>query len=112
MSSNGMWIRPERRRLIYERDRWRCRHCGGKVTTHPGPRRATLDHDLPRSLGGTHCSDNLLTACLSCNSSRKDLLICIIVVDLADAPQCRSSPRARARRHRRAPGTGARARRG
>ncbi len=55
---------PELRASLFERDRWRCRYCGEIVTTDT----ATLDHVLPRSLGGPNTAENLATACLTCNS--------------------------------------------
>lgn len=73
-SRNGKgskWIRPKRRRAIYERDGWRCFWCGADlkevVSRHRG-----LDHIWPRSRGGTHHSDNLLTSCTPCNSRRSN----------------------------------------
>lgn len=70
------WIRPEKRAALYERDGWECVYCGR------GPRAArrmrlaqvvlTLDHLTPRSVGGDNSVANLVTACVSCNSSRGD----------------------------------------
>lgn len=63
MSSNGMWIRPKRRREIYARDGWKCVRCA------LGPEhgiKLTLNHKTPRALGGGHESENLETLCLSC----------------------------------------------
>ena len=34
----------------------------------------TFDHVTPRSCGGEDSEDNLLAACLRCNSTRKDQL--------------------------------------
>ncbi len=55
---------PEKRREIFERDRWICQYCGEKVT----PENATLDHFIPQSKGGKHSKENLRTCCLICNS--------------------------------------------
>jgi HNH endonuclease len=74
--ASGQWIRREKRAAIYERDGWACVYCGR------GPRDArrmsqavvilTLDHLTPRSLDGTNDARNLVSACKSCNSSRRD----------------------------------------
>jgi hypothetical protein len=55
---------PEKRKLIFERDKWICCYCGEKVTID----NATLDHFHPQHLGGTHSKENLKTCCLTCNS--------------------------------------------
>jgi hypothetical protein len=48
------------RRLIYERDEYRCVICGATEDL-------TLDHIFPWSLGGRDTEDNLRTLCRSCN---------------------------------------------
>lgn len=70
------WIRPEKRRRIYERDRWRCVWCTAEVYSprggheSPGARLATLDHVKPRDEGGTNDASNLVTCCDECNEFR------------------------------------------
>lgn len=54
----------EKRRKIFERDKWVCRYCGEKVTSE----NVTLDHFVPQSRGGKHTKENLRTCCLICNS--------------------------------------------
>lgn len=76
MAKEGNWIRSEKRIAIYERDGWACAYCGR------GPRQQTplrltgvvlsLDHLVPQSQGGSNHETNLVTACISCNSSRQD----------------------------------------
>ena len=56
----------ENRIKIYERDNYRCRHCGKQLTRFT----ATLDHVHPVAEGGDNSADNLVTACLSCNSRK------------------------------------------
>ncbi len=63
------WIRPDRRLAIYLRDGHRCAYCGRTETT------MTLDHVVPCHLGGENGSDNLVTCCLSCNSSKRALTL-------------------------------------
>ena len=64
------WIRPERRMAIYARDGFACTFCG--ETADEGVA-LSLDHVLPREMGGGHESTNLVTACVSCNSAKRDL---------------------------------------
>ncbi|MGH9044244.1 MAG: HNH endonuclease [Acidimicrobiales bacterium] len=55
---------PQLRATLLERDGWRCRYCGEVLTTS----NATLDHVIPRSLDGPNTVENLVAACLACNS--------------------------------------------
>ena len=55
---------PERRRELFERDKWVCCYCGDKVTE----KNATLDHSNPQSKGGKHTKNNLKTCCFVCNA--------------------------------------------
>jgi HNH endonuclease len=54
----------EKRREIFERDKWTCQYCGEKI----GSENSTLDHYIPRSKGGDNSKENLKAACLMCNS--------------------------------------------
>lgn len=51
------------RELIFERDRYRCRHCGTSNDL-------SLDHVYPKSKGGTDDPENLQTLCRPCNSRK------------------------------------------
>ncbi len=53
------------RREVFRRDRHVCQYCG---STHP----LTLDHVLPRSRGGLHRWENVVTACVTCNGRKGD----------------------------------------
>ncbi|MCX9012191.1 MAG: HNH endonuclease signature motif containing protein [Candidatus Methanoperedens sp.] len=55
---------PEKRREMFERDKWICQYCGEKVA----PENVTLDHFIPQSKGGKHSKENLKTCCFICNS--------------------------------------------
>jgi 5-methylcytosine-specific restriction endonuclease McrA len=58
-------------RDIYDRDRWVCGICNGKVDKrlkYPHPMSASLDHIIPLAKGGTHTRDNVQLAHLVCNS--------------------------------------------
>lgn len=54
----------ERRKEIFERDKYTCFYCGEKVSNI----NATLDHYIPQHKGGKNTKENLKTACLICNS--------------------------------------------
>ncbi len=51
------------RRNIYARDRGRCQYCGERFSTSE----LSLDHVLPRSLGGKTTWDNIVCCCVACN---------------------------------------------
>ena len=69
------WLTKVRRRRIYARDGHRCVYCGKLAE------RLTLDHVIPRCQGGTHATENLITACMECNRSRGNTPIAEFVVD-------------------------------
>lgn len=52
------YISAETRRLVLERDNWRCRRCGQEDLD-----KLTLHHVVYRSQGGKHGPDNLVTLC-------------------------------------------------
>lgn len=56
-------ISGQLRTQVYERDLYRCVHCG----THKD---LSVDHIYPERLGGTLDLDNLQTLCRPCNSSK------------------------------------------
>ena len=62
------------RRAIYERDGWTCQLCDGVIdpgaTEHAD--RASLDHIVPQSRGGSHDPSNLRMAHVGCNARRRD----------------------------------------
>jgi len=49
------------KREVLRRDEYTCQYCGQK-TPH-----LTIDHVIPRSLGGNHTWQNLVAACPACN---------------------------------------------
>jgi hypothetical protein len=65
------WIRADLRLAIYLRDDFRCLYCGADLRD-ADPRDVTLDHVKAHIDGGTNKPSNLVTACLSCNCSKKD----------------------------------------
>lgn len=62
--NNDYFSSDEKRREVFERDKWACQYCGEKVSAD----NSTLDHYVPQSKGGDNSKDNLKAACLTCNS--------------------------------------------
>lgn len=54
------------RRNIYARDRNTCQYCGRRYPTHE----LSIDHVTPRSQGGGSTWQNLVCACVACNSRK------------------------------------------
>ncbi len=52
------------RREVFRRDKFTCQYCGIKY------RNLTIDHILPRHLGGPHSWENVVTACAPCNHKK------------------------------------------
>ncbi len=55
---------PLTRRALFARDGGRCAYCGASA--------ATIDHVIPRSRGGRHTWDNVVSACHRCNHQKAD----------------------------------------
>jgi len=49
------------RREVFRRDGYTCQYCGTRTGS------LTLDHVIPKHLGGEHSWENLVTACSACN---------------------------------------------
>lgn len=61
--------KPVSRRLRFEvlrRDGYTCRYCGAQAPDVP----LTVDHVIPRTLGGATEPSNLVTACRDCNNGK------------------------------------------
>ncbi|HEY9651926.1 MAG TPA: HNH endonuclease [Coleofasciculaceae cyanobacterium] len=58
-------VPPVNRREVLRRDKHACQYCGST-------KQLTLDHVIPRSKGGKHTWDNVVTACEKCNSRKGD----------------------------------------
>lgn len=61
----------ENRVKVFERDRYKCRYCEKQLTRFT----ATLDHVRAIAEGGDNSFDNLVTACLNCNSRKHHRLV-------------------------------------
>ncbi len=55
---------PLSRRAIFARDGGKCAYCSAPATS--------LDHVIPRSRGGTHAWENIVSACHKCNFQKAD----------------------------------------
>ncbi len=55
---------PLTRKAVFARDGGRCVYCGATATS--------LDHVVPRSRGGAHAWDNVVSACGRCNHVKAD----------------------------------------
>lgn len=60
---------PATRAAVMLRDAFVCQYCGET----PGRHLLTVDHVIPRSRGGSHDWDNLVTACTRCNQKKGSL---------------------------------------
>ena len=49
------------RREVFRRDNYTCQYCGKKTSD------LTIDHVIPRHLGGKHVWNNVVAACSHCN---------------------------------------------
>jgi hypothetical protein len=58
----------EKRMRVFERDEYKCRRCGKRLTRFT----ATLDSVTPNADVGGDRIENLLTSCVDCNTSKRD----------------------------------------
>ena len=56
------------RRSILLRDRYRCQYCGERFESED----LTFDHVIPRAAGGQTTWTNILSACVDCNTAKRD----------------------------------------
>ena len=59
---------PFSRANVFMRDRFACQYCGRSHKPHE----LTLDHVIPRSLGGDTGWENVVSACKRCNAKKGD----------------------------------------
>lgn len=52
------------RKNVFKRDQHKCAYCGR------GDLQLTVDHIVPRAMGGQDTWENLVTACLPCNNKK------------------------------------------
>lgn len=73
---------------IFERDEWICGLCSTLIDRHlrgDSWMRATLDHIVPLSKGGTHTFDNVQAAHWRCNMAKGDRLTLDLDADTIEA---------------------------
>lgn len=62
-------------RRVVELDGWDCAYCGCHLVLPPAAPRATIDHVMPKALGGAGRSiSNMVLACGPCNAAKSDQL--------------------------------------
>lgn len=66
MTKDSSPVTKRTRFEVFKRDEHRCRYCGATQEDA----RLTIDHVIPRSLGGTNEPTNLVTACSDCNAGK------------------------------------------
>ena len=73
MANRYRGLKREKRILILIRDQQRCRYCGLELdpfVDDDHPLFLTVDHVMPRCLGGTSEFKNLVVACRPCNQRK------------------------------------------
>jgi len=68
MSRASNFVTKPIRLAIYNRDDCQCIICGERDIN-----KLSLDHIVAEAKGGTHATSNLVTMCISCNSSKRDM---------------------------------------
>jgi hypothetical protein len=93
------WCHLSTRLAVYARDDWHCLACRVALRWQKGrgkwtdcrAKAASLDHVVPKVLGGSNDPTNLITLCVSCNSSRADALLELWRPDLVDVALVQTS---------------------
>lgn len=65
---------------VHKRDGNKCVYCGETENL-------TLDHVIPKSRGGQHTWDNLVTACMKCNNKKDNFLLEEIGITIPRIPK-------------------------
>lgn len=69
------------RREVFRRDNYTCQYCGRRDVN------LTVDHVIPRHLGGPHKWTNLVAACSSCNHRKGGRMLEEAHMNLAHIPK-------------------------
>jgi len=75
---------PLTRRAVFARDGGRCVYCAAPATS--------IDHVIPRSRGGQHVWDNVVSCCRRCNHAKADRHIAELGWRLGQLPQAPTGP--------------------
>jgi 5-methylcytosine-specific restriction endonuclease McrA len=78
-------VPPVNRRGVLQRDTHSCQYCGSR-------KKLTLDHVIPRSKGGQHTWDNVVTACERCNGTKGDKFLQETKMTLRNKPKAPIHP--------------------
>lgn len=70
------------RKNVWIRDEGRCQYCNREVTL----KNFTIDHVIPRTLGGTTTWNNVVTCCGPCNQRKGDKLLHKCGMNLRNVP--------------------------
>ena len=65
--------RRRKLKTIYVSNSGECFYCGRKFTT-PNDPELTIDHVIPKSLGGSNDDGNLVPCCIKCNQEKNSYL--------------------------------------
>ena len=76
------------RNLIFKRDDFICQYCNKKLK----PKKLTIDHVLPRSMGGKTNWENCVTSCIACNQYKADRTPKQANLELKNKPKRPNSP--------------------
>ena len=57
--------------MLYRRDDGKCAYCGKRISQ----KEATVDHIVPKKLGGQTTWENVALACRACNCKKDDKLL-------------------------------------
>ena len=71
------------RRNLFRRDRNTCQYCGERYSTED----LSIDHVVPRSLGGVSSWTNCVVACLACNARKGNRSLEAATMELRRAPR-------------------------
>lgn len=75
---------PLTRRAVFARDGGRCVYCAAPATS--------IDHVVPRSRGGVHAWENVVSCCRRCNHAKADRALVEMGWHLRRAPAAPSGP--------------------
>ena len=81
MVSRLLMQRRLSRRSVFHHDGYKCQYCGLET------RSLTLDHIIPRSRGGPHSWENVVSACIPCNHRKAGMLPSAAKMQLARQPR-------------------------
>jgi 5-methylcytosine-specific restriction endonuclease McrA len=75
--------RNEIKQSVMARDIHLCVWCQRAVGDHRAEYEASMDHVIPRAVGGAYEAENLVVACRPCNFARRDLSLVQFLVERA-----------------------------